>query len=179
MHFLCFRFDIGSKLPTIGIYAVFISLLAVTSGTLWQKKLSHNMSLPVSNMYQALGGFIFHLLAVLFFIEPYINFSLTFIVAMSHQILLVSFGAFTILMYLIKHNSASKTVSLFYLIPATSAFIAWIFLKRNAYHYRYNWLYYSFYWSISCYKREKIKILFSLSLGNNSTKLHGLWLTSN
>ena len=123
-------YKLGSKLPTIGIYAVFISLLAVTSGTLWQKKLSHNMSLPVSNMYQALGGFIFHLLAVLFFIEPYINFSLTFIVAMSHQILLVSFGAFTILMYLIKHNSASKTVSLFYLIPATSAFIAWIFLKE-------------------------------------------------
>tara|TARA_B100000214_G_C23952926_1_gene621351 strand:- start:790 stop:1644 length:855 start_codon:yes stop_codon:yes gene_type:complete len=128
--FFVLGFDIGSKLPTIGIYAVFISLLAVTSGTLWQKKLSHNMSLPVSNMYQALGGFIFHLLAVLFFIEPYINFSLTFIVAMSHQILLVSFGAFTILMYLIKHNSASKTVSLFYLIPATSAFIAWIFLKE-------------------------------------------------
>ena len=63
--------------------------------------------------------------------KPYIDFSPTFIIAMSHQILLVSFGAFTILMYLIKHNSASKTVSIFFLIPATSAFIAWIFLNET------------------------------------------------
>ena len=33
---------------------------------------------------------------------------------MSHQIFLVSFGAFTILMFLIKKNSASKTVSVFF-----------------------------------------------------------------
>ncbi len=123
--------DIGSKLPTVGIIAVFISLIAVTTGTLWQKKLSHNLTLSVSNMYQALGGFIFHLFIVLFFAKAYIDFSTTFIIAISHQILLVSFGAFTILMYLIKHNSASKTVSLFFLIPSTSAVIAWIFLNET------------------------------------------------
>ena len=124
-------FDIGTTLPTIGIIAVFISLLAVTSATLWQKKLSNNLSLPVNNMYQAIGGFLFHILIVLFFTEHYINFSSTFIIAMTHQIVLVSFGAFTILMYLIKHHSASKTVSLFFLIPATSALIAWIFLNET------------------------------------------------
>ncbi len=124
-------FDIGTTLPTIAIIGVFISLLAVTSATLWQKKLSNNLSLPINNMYQAIGGFLFHLLIVLFFAKPYINFSSTFIFAMSHQIFLVSFGAFTILMYLIKHNSASKTVSLFFLIPATSALIAWVFLNET------------------------------------------------
>ena len=31
--------EIGTTLPTIGIIAVFISLLAVTSATLWQKKI--------------------------------------------------------------------------------------------------------------------------------------------
>ena len=50
---------------------------------------------------------------------------------MSHQIFLVSFGAFTILMFLIKKNSASKTVSVFFLIPPTSAFIAWFFLNEK------------------------------------------------
>ena len=47
------------------------------------------------------------------------------------EIFLVSFGAFTILMYLIKNNSASKTVSIFFLIPATSAFMAWLFLNES------------------------------------------------
>ena len=44
---------------------------------------------------------------------------------------MVSFGAFTILMYLIKKNSASKTVSIFFLIPTTSAFMAWLFFNES------------------------------------------------
>ena len=34
-------------------------------------------------------------------------------------------------MFLIKKNSANKTVSIFFLIPATSAFMAWLFLNEN------------------------------------------------
>ena len=113
------------------VIATIIALIAITSSTIWQKKLSNNLPLSVSNTYQALGGCIFHLLIIILFVDPYINFTQTFIVAMSHQILLVSFGAFTILMHLIKNNSASKTVSIFFLIPATSALMAWLFLNEN------------------------------------------------
>ena len=123
--------DVGSNIPIIGLIATIIALIAITSSTIWQKKLSTNLPLSVSNMYQALGGFIFHLLIIIFFVKPYIDFSKTFIIAMSHQIFLVSFGAFTILMFLIKKNSASKTVSIFFLIPATSALMAWFFLKES------------------------------------------------
>ena len=129
---LVIGFDIGSSLPFFGIIAVLISLIAVTSATLWQKKISNNLPLSVSNMYQAIGGFIFHLFVIIFFIQkPFIDFSTTFIIAMSHQILLVSFGAFTILMFLIKRNSASKTVSVFFLIPPTSEIMAWLFLGES------------------------------------------------
>ncbi len=128
---LVLGFDIGETIPISGVVATFIALFAITGSTIWQKKLSHNISLPVNNMYQALGGFLFHLLIIIFFVEAYIDFNITFAIAMAHQILLVSFGAFTILMFLIKHNSASKTVSIFFLIPATSAFIAWLFLNES------------------------------------------------
>ena len=127
---LVLGFDIGNTLPLIGILSAFVALIAITSSTLWQKKLSNNLPLSVSNMYQAIGGCLFHLIIILLFVDPYINFSKTFIIAMSHQILLVSFGAFTILMYLIKNNSASKTVTVFFLIPATSAIMAWLFLNE-------------------------------------------------
>ena len=123
--------DVGSKIPLIGLIATIVALIAITSSTIWQKKLSNNLPLSVSNFYQAVGGCFFHVLIIIFFAEPYIDFTKTFIVAMSHQIFLVSFGAFTILMYLIKNNSASKTVSIFFLIPATSAFMAWLFLNEN------------------------------------------------
>ena len=36
-------------------------------------------------------------------------------------------------MFLIKKNSASKTVSIFFLIPAVSAFMAWLFLDEVLY----------------------------------------------
>ena len=124
-------FDIGNGLPLIGVIAAFISLISITSSTLWQKKLSSNLPLPVSNMYQAMGGCLFHIIIIILFAEAYIDFNTSFILAMSHQIFLVSFGAFTILMYLIKNNSASKTVSVFFLIPPTSAFIAWLFLNET------------------------------------------------
>ena len=128
---LVLGFDIGSKIPAAGLIATIIALLAITFSTLWQKKLSNNLPLSVSNMNQAIGGCIFHLSIIILFVDPYIDFSQTFIIAMSHQIFLVSFGAFTILMFLIKNNSASKTVSIFFLIPATSAFMAWLFLNES------------------------------------------------
>ena len=128
---LVLGFDVGSKIPSTGLIATIIALIAITFSTLWQKKLSNKLPLSVSNMNQAIGGCIFHLSIIIFFVDPYIDFSQTFIISMSHQIFLVSFGAFTILMFLIKNNSASKTVSIFFLIPATSAFMAWIFLNES------------------------------------------------
>ena len=123
--------DIGSDIPLLGLVATIVALIAITTSTIWQKKLSNNLPLPVSNFYQAVGGCSFHIVIIIFFAEPYIDFTKTFEIAMGHQIFLVSFGAFTILMYLIKNNSASKTVSIFFLIPATSAFMAWLFLDEN------------------------------------------------
>ena len=123
--------DIGSAIPLAGLIATIVALISITASTIWQKKISNNLSLTVNNFYQAIGGCIFHILIILVFAEPYIDFSKTFLIAMSHQIFLVSFGAFTILMFLIKKNSASKTVSIFFLIPSTSALMAWFFLNES------------------------------------------------
>ncbi len=123
--------DVGSDIPLLGLVATIVALISITTSTIWQKKLSNSLPLSVSNFYQAVGGCLFHIFIVLFFVEPYIDFTKTFVIAMSHQIFLVSFGAFTILMFLIKKNSASKTVSIFFLIPATSALMAWLFLDES------------------------------------------------
>ena len=126
---LVLGFDVGSKIPLDGLVATIIALIAITSSTIWQKKLSNNLPLSVSNMNQALGGFIFHIIVVILFVEPYINLSSTFIIAMSHQVFLVSFGAFTILMFLIKKNSASKTVSIFFFNSTNFCIHGMVFLK--------------------------------------------------
>ena len=84
----------------------------------------------LSNLKKKYLKIITILIIITFFTDPYINFTSTFLIAMSHQIFLVSFGAFTILMFLIKNNSASKTVAIFFLIPPTTAVMAWMFLNE-------------------------------------------------
>ena len=123
--------DLGEEIPTFGLIATIIALIAITTSTIWQKKLSNNLPLSVSNFYQAIGGCLFHLLIIIFFTRAFIDFNITFFVAMSHQIFLVSFGAFTILMFLIKKNSASKTVSIFFSYPGNICFNGLVFFKRK------------------------------------------------
>ena len=124
-------FDGGKELPVVGIMASFIALAAVTAGTLWQKTLSEDLPLSVSNTYQAFSASCFHLIVALALGNWFINLTLGFVLSMGWQILAVSFGAFTILMYLIKNDSASKTATLFFLVPPVSVFMAWIFINEN------------------------------------------------
>lgn len=124
-------FDGGKELPLVGIVASFIALAAVTAGTLWQKKLSEDLPLSVSNTYQAFSASCFHLIVALALGDWFINFTFGFMLSMGWQILAVSFGAFTILMFLIKNDSASKTATLFFLVPPVSVFMAWIFINEN------------------------------------------------
>ena len=123
--------DFENELPLEGILISIVALAAITIGTLWQKKLSGKLSLSVSNGYQAFGGCVFNLILIYFFEDPFINFTTSFILGMTHQILLVSFGAFTILMFLIKAGSVSKTTTLFFLVPPTSAIMAYIFINES------------------------------------------------
>tara|TARA_B100001093_G_scaffold204142_1_gene196240 strand:- start:1722 stop:1940 length:219 start_codon:yes stop_codon:yes gene_type:complete len=50
---------------------------------------------------------------------------------MSWQIIFVSFGAFTILQYLINTGTASRTATLFFLVPPVSVVMAWLFLNEQ------------------------------------------------
>ena len=122
--------DTHINFSSIAIISIFLALFASTAAILWQKKISSNVSLVVSNFYQAIGASIFLFFMTILIEVPYINFTFSFILSMSWQILIISFGAFTILMYLIKHDSASKTSNLFFLVPPVSALMAWLLLDE-------------------------------------------------
>ena len=125
--------DVGKSIPVLGIIASVVALIGATTATIWQKKFTNKLSLSVNNFYQALAAAIFLLLASFIFEVSYINFTTSFILSMGWQIVMVSFGAFTILMYLIKIGSASKTSNLFFLVPPTTAVMAWFVLGEELY----------------------------------------------
>ena len=125
--------DIGKSIPILGIVASIVALIGATTATIWQKKFTNKLSLSVNNFYQAVAAAIFLFLASVMFEVSYINFTTSFILSMSWQIIMVSFGAFTILMYLIKIGTASKTSNLFFLVPPTTAVMAWFVLGEELY----------------------------------------------
>ncbi len=124
-------FDIGSSIPLIALMASIVGLIAITSGTLLQRKIGINIPLATSNFYQAFSAFIFLIIVTYVFENPFINFSSDFILSMSWQIIFVSFGAFTILQYLINTGTASRTSTLFFLVPPVSVIMAWAFLNEQ------------------------------------------------
>ena len=125
--------DVGKSIPILGIIASIVALIGATTATIWQKKFTNKLSLSVNNFYQAIAAAIFLLFTSLLFEVSYINFTTSFIISMGWQIIMVSFGAFTILMYLIKIGSASKTSNLFFLVPPTTAIMAWFVLGEELY----------------------------------------------
>ena len=62
-----------------------------------------------------------------------VNFNITFplILAIGWQVVAVSFGAFSILMYLLARSSASETVAWFYMVPPLAAFFSWLILDEE------------------------------------------------
>ena len=123
--------DIGTKIPIIGIIASIVALVGATIATIWQKKFTSSINLSVNNFYQALAASIFLLMVSLIFEIPRINFDNRFILSMGWQIIMVSFGAYAILMYLIKTGTASKTSNLFFLVPPVTAIMAWMVLDEE------------------------------------------------
>ena len=125
--------DIGKSIPTLGIISSIVALLGATIATIWQKKFTSNLTLSVNNFYQAVAASIFLLIISLLFEIPFINFDNRFILSMGWQIIMVSFGAYAILMYLLKIGTASKTSSLFFLVPPTTAVMAYFVLGEDLY----------------------------------------------
>ena len=118
-------------LPTIdgsyslaGLGVTFFGLLAITSGTLMQKKFGNTIGLLKGNFIQAVAAVAFFMIVVPLLEVPSIDWQLPFILAMSWQILAVSLGAYMIFMVLIKRDSMAATSSLLFLVPPTTAIMA-------------------------------------------------------
>ena len=74
---------------------------------------------------------MFHLI-ILATVEPIrLDMSTSFLLAIGWQIAAISFGAFSILMYLLARSSASQTVVWLYLVPPMAAFFSWLILGEE------------------------------------------------
>ena len=109
------------SIPIIGIIASIVALIGATTATIWQKKFTNKLPLSINNFYQAVAAAIFLFFISVFFEVSYINFTNSFILSMSWQIIMVSFGAMTfgtsIYIYSTSKLGSKKSSAFIILIP--------------------------------------------------------------
>jgi len=106
--------------------AISLALLCTTLGTLYHKRFASQMPLVGGTVvqYVAASAGLF-VLALLFGETMQIRWTPQFVFALTWLVLVLSIGAILLLMYLIRHNSASSVASLFYLVPPATALEAY------------------------------------------------------
>ncbi|MFA7292590.1 MAG: DMT family transporter [Rhodocyclaceae bacterium] len=118
------KFGDGAPLAAMLIPAV-VALLAITAGTLYQKRFCPSFDLRTGSVIQFLPTAAITAAAVFLFEDFRIEWAPQFVFALGWLVLVLSLGAISLLNLLIRSGSAVNVASLFYLTPPTTALIAW------------------------------------------------------
>lgn len=100
-------------------------MLGLTFGTIYQKKFATTAPLRTGAFWQYVGALLPMVLLALVFEDFVFDWNGELIFAFGWLTLVLSIGAVFLLMVLIKDIGIAKVSSLFYLVPASTAVIAW------------------------------------------------------
>lgn len=109
-----------------GWVASFVSLLGITLGTLYQKRFGGGIDWRSGNIFQYLAAFAIFAIGSLLFETRKIDFGVEFFAALAWLVIVLSIGTVTLMYWLIRRSGATEFASLFYLVPAVTAIMAWL-----------------------------------------------------
>lgn len=115
----------GGGVTAATLAASIVSVLGMSAGTIWQKRFASGGDLVSATMWQYVGGSAVMILGSFAFETRTITVNGELIFAMAWLVLVLSIGAIFLLMVMIRDGEMSKVASLFYLVPAVTAVIAW------------------------------------------------------
>ena len=122
---------VGGGVTAATLTASLVSVLGMSAGTIWQKRYASGGDLVSATMWQYVGGSIVMILGSLAFETRAITVNGELIFAMAWLVLVLSVGAIFLLMVMIRDGEMSKVASLFYLVPAVTAVIAWMLFDEQ------------------------------------------------
>ncbi len=120
-----------NAISLVAVAASVVGLLGGTSGTILQKKYGEAIPTLAGTSIQYATTALVLLFLALLFEEPNITWSAEFIGAMTWLVLALSFGAILLLFFLLSHGSAASVSSLYYLVPAVTAIIAYFIFDEH------------------------------------------------
>lgn len=114
------------RLSPAAILASVLGLGSITLGTVWQKRHGGAVDLRTGAAIQFMAAALILAPIAIAFENRTVSWTGAFVFALGWLVIVLSLGAIFLLLYLIRHGAANRVASLFYLVPPTTALIAWL-----------------------------------------------------
>ena len=109
-----------------GWFASGVSLVSITLGTLYQRRYCNAIDWRAGNLVQYLAVAALFTIAAWLFESNVVHWTSEFILALIWLAVVLSIGSIGLLYWLIRRSAATSVASLFYLVPAVTAVMAYV-----------------------------------------------------
>ena len=103
-----------------------VSLVSITLGTLYQRRYCGQIDWLAGNLIQYIAVGIFFAGAAWLFENNVVHWTREFVLALLWLVVVLSIGSIGLLYWLIRRSAATSVASLFYLVPAVTAAMAYV-----------------------------------------------------
>ena len=108
-----------------------VALISITLGTLYQKRFCTKIDWRAGNLIQFAAAFALVALGAFVFETRVVVWTHEFVFGLLWLVLVLSIGSISLLYWLIRHNGSTQVASLFYLVPATTALMAYLLFDEH------------------------------------------------
>ncbi len=124
------KFGIGHEATALTLGAAVLALLSITAGTLYQKRFVKPTDVRTANVIQ-LAAAMLVTLPLTFFESEAIIWNHHLVGAMAWSVLALTLGGSSLMYLLIQRGAVTAVTSLLYLVPPTTALIAWVLFDES------------------------------------------------
>jgi drug/metabolite transporter (DMT)-like permease len=102
------------------------SLISITLGTLYQRRYCNKIDWRAGNLVQYVAVMIFFAVGAGAFEDRVVHWTREFVLSVAWLSVVLSIGSIGLLYWLIRRSAATSVASLFYLVPAVTAVMAYV-----------------------------------------------------
>ncbi len=124
------KFGIGHEVTALTLGATVLALLSITAGTLYQKRFVKPTDVRTANFIQ-LAAAMLVTLPLTFFESQAITWNHHFVAALAWSVLALTLGGSSLMYLLIQRGAVTAVTSLLYLVPPTTALMAWALFDES------------------------------------------------
>lgn len=125
------KLGVTAGVPPVPALAAFASMVAITLGTIWQKRTAVSADLRANAAIQFLAAALVTVPLAALVEQGEFDLSWPLIIGLLWSVFGLSVGAISLLLILIKHGAVAGVASLFYLVPPVVAALAFAFFGES------------------------------------------------